>query len=168
MALLGVKELKGDFRKIGNALSSTLRLASYAAAQVVRDKAKEIAPRKTGRSLRFIAAARRRGSKTRGVAEVGYLKPAFNLAIIEVGAQGHAIVAHETTKLVNPRTRVKIGTRTKKKLVLVTKEGRWLGVAVWHRGFGAHPILVPALLQVQESLLRIMTDKFNAAIEGKL
>lgn len=168
MALLGVKELKGDFRKIGNALSSTLRVAAYAGAQVVRDKAKEIAPRKTGRSARFIAAARKRGSKMLGVAEVGYLKPAFNLAIIERGAKAHAIVAHEITILRNPRTRAKIGTRTKKRLVLVTKEGRWLGVAVWHRGFGARPILAPALQQTEEHVFQAMTVKFNAAIEGKL
>lgn len=173
MPLLGVKELKADFRGISTAMSNSLRVAAYAGAQIVRDTERQLAPRQTGHGMKSIVAARKRGTKILGVSEVGFLRPAFYLAILVTGAKRHDILAKLTTREIDPKTRKRVGTHQKKRAVLVAHgqfiarrlPGGKLGVS--HPGVERTPFPQAAIAQSKVRVLTAMTERFNQALQKK-
>ena len=171
MALLGAKELKADLRSIAANVQAANRSAAFAAAQLLRDRAKFRAPRRTGQSARKIVAVRKRGTPGVGLSLVGFRRSAFYLQILEKGAKPHPIPKGGgnvglTSKIINPRTRARIGTRTKKRAVLafVSKGTLFFRPRVQSPGVRKRPFLLPAFAASRQEMEALMRQVYNAAL----
>ena len=172
MAVLGVKELKRDFRAARGATNTALRAASYAGARVVRDKARELAPRATGKSKKKITLKREKVRSGPAITKVGASRSGFYLNIVERGAKGHAIVPR--TAALNVKNEPSKGKHTNRRPVLAFRSGGALFFrrrVLRHPGVRPHPWLQPALEQSETAVLDVMGAAFDksmtAAIEKR-
>lgn len=153
MPIHGIKELRQQFKDLKRSTGRNLsRRVARGGARIVRDEARATAPRRSGRGARGILAVEGRAEvRTDAVYRVGFRrtpkdKSAFYLRFIERGAKAHVI---SVTK--QRGRKVKVVFQDKR--VLRTKEGKFLGIAVFHPGVKAKPFLAPALKNKTAAIL---------------
>ena len=106
MTLTGDKKLKRQLRKVGEAVQgATLAQAAREAAELVVQRARARAPRRTGRLRASIARKAVRRSKTQVVENVGY-DGVFYGHFQELGTKHHSAQPHLQDALKSQRSRV--------------------------------------------------------------